>query len=137
MAPDVFPPSPSSVHQFPSPHHAHRPLKQHEEQDGAKKDAPTPSTAPAHILRWRQNAAALLRTPQCVTHADKTNAEKFLQSTSLSTIDDKSTTDDNAIKDVQTALNDATAEFHRKFEIAKSKNEELKDQLEKFQKELN
>jgi hypothetical protein len=72
-----------------------------------------------------------MRAPQCVTHADKTNAEKFLQSMSLST------TDDNAMKDAQTALNDATAEFHRKFEIPKSENEELKDQLEKFQKESN
>jgi hypothetical protein len=38
---------------------------------------------------------------------------------------------------MQTALNDAMAEFNRKFEIAKSKNKELKDQLEKFQKESN
>ncbi len=137
MAPDVFPPSPSSVQHFPSPHHRHRPLKQHEEQDDTKKDAPTPSTAPVHILRWRRNAEALLRAPQYATYADKTNAEKFLQSTSSSTTDDKSTTDDNAIKDIQTALNEAMAEFNRKFEIEKSKNKELKDQLEKFQKESN
>jgi hypothetical protein len=71
MAPDVFPPSPSSVQQFPSPCHGHRPLKQHEEQDDTKKDAPTPSTAPVHVLRWRGNAAALPRAPQHVTHADK------------------------------------------------------------------
>jgi hypothetical protein len=112
-------------------------LKQHEEQDDVKKDAPTPSAAPVHVLRWRRNAAALPRAPQHVTHADKTNAEKFLQSTSLSTTDDKSTTDCDAIKDTRTALNDAMAEFNRKFEIAKSENKESKDQLEKFQKESN